>query len=205
MKEQRIGILGGTFDPIHYGHLVVAEASREKFQLDRVIFIPTGIPPHKKPETVTDFWHRYLMVSLAVLSNPYFEVSCLEYERGGVTYTVDTMRQLRRIFDSSTVLYFITGADTMLEIFGWKEPEELLTLCRFIVATRPGYDPHLVENVLGEYYRTAVVPLKMPQVGISSSDIRRRVRDGRSIKYLLPESVEAYIYRERLYLDEVSR
>lgn len=202
MKKQRIGILGGTFDPIHHGHLVVAEASREKFQLDRVLFVPAGIPPHKKPDTVTDFWHRYLMVSLAVLANPCFEVSRLEYERGGITYTVDTMRQLRQIFGSSTALYFITGADTILEIFGWKKPEELLTLCNFIVATRPGYDLHLVEKVLGEYYQTAVFPLKMPQLGVSSSDIRRRVRDGRSIKYLVPEAVEAYICREGLYLDE---
>ncbi|AFV12347.1 nicotinate-nucleotide adenylyltransferase NadD [Thermacetogenium phaeum DSM 12270] len=200
MEEQRIGILGGTFDPIHCGHLVAAEAARERFRLQRVIFIPTGIPPHKEPATVTDFWHRYLMVALAVLTNPYFDVSRLEYERGGITYTVDTMRQLREIYGTAAELFFITGSDTILEIFGWKEPEQLLSLCKFIVAVRPGFDMHFVEKVLGKYYRTRVYPLEMPQLGISSSDIRRRVREGRSIRYLVPEAVEAYIRRERLYV-----
>lgn len=192
--------MGGTFDPIHYGHLVAAEAAREKFLLERVIFVPTGVPPHKEPGTVTDFWHRYLMVALAVLSNPHFEVSRLEYERGGVNYTVDTLRQLRRIYGAGARLFFITGADTILEIFGWREPEELLSLCRFIVAARPGYDMHLVKEVLGKFYRTAVIPLEMPQLGISSSDIRRRVREGKPIRYLVPEAVDAYINREGLYV-----
>ncbi|HHY40417.1 MAG TPA: nicotinate-nucleotide adenylyltransferase [Syntrophaceticus sp.] len=199
MKEQRLGILGGTFDPIHYGHLMVAEAAREKFFLDKVIFMPASIPPHKHG-VLTDFWHRYLMVTLAILGNPFFEASRLEYERGGITYTVDTMRQLRQIHGDAAELFFITGVDTILDIFGWKEPEELLSLCRFIVAARPGLDLHIVSEVFGKYYSLVVMPLEMPQLDISSSDIRKRIREGRSIKYLVPESVEQYIIQQKLYL-----
>ena len=194
-----MGILGGTFDPIHYGHLMVAEAAREKFFLDKVIFMPTSIPPHKLG-ILTDFWHRYLMVMLAILGNPFFEVSRLEYERGGVTYTVDTMRQLRQLYGDAAELFFITGVDTIMDIFGWKEPEELLSLCRFIVAARPGLDLHIVGEIFGKYYSSVVIPLEMPQLDISSSDIRKRVREGRSIKYLVPESVEQYIIQQKLYL-----
>lgn len=199
MKEQRIGILGGTFDPIHYGHLMAAETAREKFSLDRVIFMPTAIPPHKE-HVVTDFRHRYQMVMLAILGNPFFEASCLEYERGGVTYTVDTMRQLRHKYGNNTALFFITGIDTILDIFGWKEPEELLSLCRFIIAARPGFDLCIIGEILGRYYKSAVIPMEMPQLDISSSDIRKRIREGRSIKYLVPEKVEQYIIQQKLYL-----
>ncbi len=199
MKEQRIGILGGTFDPIHYGHLVAAEAAREKFSLERVIFVPTGIPPHKETGTVTDFWHRYLMVVLAVLGNPYFEVSRLEYERRGVTYTIDTMRQLRQLYGTEAELFFITGVDTILGVFSWLQAEELFSLCKFIVALRPGYDMQVVKEVLGKHYETVVEPLEMPQIGISSSGIRRRVLEGKSIKYLVPEAVEQYITQQEIY------
>jgi nicotinate-nucleotide adenylyltransferase len=163
MKRQRIGILGGTFDPIHNGHLVTAETAREQFALERVIFMPTGIPPHKQKDRITDFWHRHLMLVLAVLDNPYFSVSRLEYERGGVTYTVDTMRQLRQVYsEQDTDLYFITGVDTVMDVFGWRRPEELFSLCKFIAATRPGYDGRIVKDVFGKYYHNVIEFLEMP-------------------------------------------
>lgn len=202
MKEQRIGILGGTFDPIHYGHLVVAEAARESFSLEQVIFMPTAIPPHKELDTVTDFWHRHLMIVLAVLGNPYFNVSRLEYERGGVTYTVDTMRQLRQIYGEETELCFITGVDTIMDVFGWREPKELFSLCKFIAATRPGYDQRIVKEIFGKDFHRVVDFLEMPQIDISSSEIRRRVRKGKSIKYLVPDLVENYIRQQRLYISD---
>jgi nicotinate-nucleotide adenylyltransferase len=200
MKRQRIGILGGTFDPIHNGHLVTAETAREQFALERVIFMPTGIPPHKQKDRITDFWHRHLMLVLAVLDNPYFSVSRLEYERGGVTYTVDTMRQLRQVYsEQDTDLYFITGVDTVMDVFGWRRPEELFSLCKFIAATRPGYDGRIVKDVFGKYYHNVIEFLEMPQMDISSSDIRRRVQKGKSIKYLVPDRVEKYIRQQGLY------
>ncbi|NPV29272.1 MAG: nicotinate-nucleotide adenylyltransferase [Firmicutes bacterium] len=202
MKGQRIGIMGGTFDPIHYGHLVTAEAAREKYGLERVIFVPSGHPPHKDAREVTDFWHRYLMVLLAVVSNPYFEVSRMEYDRGGVTYTIDTVREFRRLYGAGTELFFITGADAILEILTWKQPEELLAMCRFIAATRPGYDLRQLNSLLGEFYQGAVSVLEIPMLSISSSDLRRRVKTGLSIKYLVPEPVEFYIFQNGLYREK---
>ncbi len=198
MNGERIGIMGGTFDPIHYGHLVTAEAAREKYQLQRVIFVPSGHPPHKEAGMVTDFWHRYLMVLLAVVSNPYFEVSRLEYDRGGVTYTIDTVREFRQRYKSAE-LFFITGADAILEILTWKRPEELLAMCRFIAATRPGYDLRQLNSLLGEFFQGAVSVLEIPMLNISSSNLRHRAKAGRSLKYLVPEPVEFYILQNGLY------
>ena len=152
MNGQRIGIMGGTFDPVHYGHLVTAEAAREQFNLEKVVFVPSGHPPHKLLGTVSDFYHRYQMAVAATASNPFFEVSQLEYERGGCSYAVDTVRDFRRLYGAGEELFFITGADAILEIFGWKQPEELLAMCRFIAATRPGYDLRQLNALLGEYF-----------------------------------------------------
>ncbi|HAA90765.1 MAG: putative nicotinate-nucleotide adenylyltransferase [Thermoanaerobacterales bacterium 50_218] len=199
MSKHRIGIMGGTFDPIHYGHLVTAEVARETYRLDQVIFVPSGQPPHKAPGSVSDFWHRYLMVMLAICSNPWFRVSRIEYDRGGPSYTIDTIREFKRIFGEGTELYFITGADAILEIFTWKQPEELLSSCRFIAATRPGYDLGKLENLLGEYFSRSVSVLEVPLLSISSSELRMRVRRGLSIKYLVPDPVEIYIHHNGLY------
>lgn len=204
MSGRRIGIMGGTFDPIHYGHLVTAEAARENYNLERVVFVPSGHPPHKDTRSVSDFWHRYLMVMLAITSNPFFEVSRLEHDRGGYTYTVDTIREFRRISGENTELFFITGADAILEILTWKDPEEMFRMCRFIAATRPGYDLQQLNNVLdvlGDFYRGAVSVLEIPMLSISSSDIRMRVKKGASIKYLVPDMVYYYIAQNGLYLD----
>lgn len=199
MNGQRIGIMGGTFDPIHLGHLVTAESAREKYGLQRVVFVPSGHPPHKIRGTVSEFWHRYHMVLLATATNRYFEVSRLEHERGGYSYTVDTVRDFRRLFGAEAELFFISGADAILEILGWKQPEELLAMCRFIAATRPGYDLRQLHARLGDYFAGSVSILEIPMLSVSSCDIRDRVGCGCSIKYLVPESVEAYIRKNRLY------
>lgn len=200
MNGQRVGIMGGTFDPVHIGHLVTAEAAREQYGLQRVVFVPSGYPPHKTPDTVSNFWHRYLMAVLATAANPFFEVSQLEHERDGYSYTVDTVRAFRQLYGTGTELFFITGADAILEILGWKQPEELLAMCRFIAATRPGYDLRQLNALLGEYFAGSVSILEIPVLSISSSNIRGRINRGASIKYLVPEAIEAYIMKNRLYL-----
>ncbi|MGD0153358.1 MAG: nicotinate-nucleotide adenylyltransferase [Thermacetogeniaceae bacterium] len=199
MNGQRVGIMGGTFDPVHYGHLVTAEAARERFGLQSVVFVPSGRPPHKRPGDVSNFWRRYLMAVLATATNPFFEVSILEYQRSGCSYAVDTVRAFHDLYGAGTELFFITGADAILEIFGWKQPEELLAMCRFIAATRPGYDLGQLHALLGDYFSGAVSVLEIPVLSISSSDIRGRIKRSASIKYLVPEAVEAYIIKSRLY------
>ena len=200
---RRIGLMGGTFDPIHYGHLVTAEEVRGQFALERVVFVPSGQPPHKAPEGVTPAEHRYVMTVLATTSNPHFDVSRVDIDRPGPSYTVDTLTAARELYGPDTELYFITGADALLEILTWKSPERLLSLCRFVAATRPGYPLERVELVAGELfrrYRSRVLVVPVPAVAISSSDIRDRVRAGRSIRYLVPEPVAEYIYKHRLYV-----
>jgi nicotinate-nucleotide adenylyltransferase len=171
MQKQRIGIMGGTFDPIHHGHLVTAETARETYCLDEVVFIPSARPPHKQPGSVSDFWHRYLMVLLAVNSHPCFRVSKIEYERTGPSYTIDTIRYFRRRHNKGVEFFFITGADAILEIVHWKQPEELLASCRFIAATRPGYDLEKNKTLLGEDFARAVSLLEVPLLSISSSEL----------------------------------
>jgi len=199
---RRVGVMGGTFDPIHYGHLVTAEAARAGFGLERVIFVPAGRPPHKEPRAVSDPEHRYLMVVLATITNPHFEVSRVDIERPGLSYTVDTIRELRARLGGDTELYFITGADAMLEILHWKDGDTLLGMCHFIAATRPGFVLSKVEERLGEAWvrhRDRVHFLQVPALAISSTDIRARVREGRPIRYLLPDAVAHYIAKTGLY------
>ncbi|GAB6180035.1 nicotinate-nucleotide adenylyltransferase [Desulfotomaculum defluvii] len=200
-----ICLMGGTFDPIHYGHLVVAEEVRQRFHLDKVVFIPAGKPPHKRNQTISDAQHRVNMTRLATSSNPYFEVSTIEVDRQGFSYTVDTVDQLRRSFQVDKI-YFITGADAVLEILTWKDVEKLLSMTNFIAATRPGYDLNNLKETLKSLpdpFIKKILPLEVPALSISSSDIRRRVREGRSFKYLLPESVEKYIYKNNIYKNNI--
>ncbi len=202
---KRLGIMGGTFDPIHYGHLVTAEETRGRFKLDKVIFVPSGRPPHKKGYPVTEARHRYLMTLLAVATNPYFEVSRIEIDRRGYSYTVDTVNQFYRQMPPGTEIYFITGADAIMEILTWKNVKELLGRTRFIAATRPGIEMNHMKAVVDKLPFSAsevIYPLAVPAMAISSTDIRRRVRQNRSIKYLLPEAVEHYIYKNGLYLED---
>lgn len=193
--------MGGTFDPVHYGHLVTAESVRWEFRLDKVIFVPTGHPPHKAGTRISAPHHRMAMTIAATASNPYFAVSDVEIRRPGPSYTYDTICELRREYAPEEI-YFITGADAVLEIPTWYRVKELLEICRFIAATRPGYDLGNLQECLRQLpprLIRRITPVVVPALAISSSDIRRRVRTGRPIKYLLPENVEEYIFAHRLY------
>lgn len=196
--------MGGTFDPIHYGHLMTAGEARWRFGLSRVIFVPNRHPPHKEPRDVSDPEHRYLMTFLATVTNPHFTVSRIEIDRPGPSYTIDTIRDLRRVRPDDA-LYYITGADALEQILRgeWRETVQLLGLCRFIGASRPGYhlDPERwsSENHELRAHLRNVHTMEIPAMAISSTDIRARVREGRPITYLVPEAVEGYITKHHLY------
>jgi nicotinate-nucleotide adenylyltransferase len=194
----RLGVMGGTFDPIHYGHLVTAEEALQQFGLDGVIFVPTGRPWMKEHEVVSPPEDRYLMTVIATASNPLFRVSRMEVDRDGPTYTVDTLRGLKAELGTETDLFFVTGADAVLEIFQWKDPGELFELAHFIAATRPGYDiagfsAHAPSKHPG------ITVMNVPALAISSTDIRARVAASRPIRYLVPEGVKSYIEKAGLY------
>ncbi|MGQ9630599.1 MAG: nicotinate-nucleotide adenylyltransferase [bacterium] len=189
----KLGIMGGTFDPIHIGHLIVAENVRVGANLNRVIFIPNRIPPHKAG-TVAPPEDRYEMVRLAIAGNPFFELSDIEMRREGRSYTVDTMRALRRIRPEDE-LYLIIGADAILDIASWKETAELGELCKFLVLRRPGFS---LEG-LDERLKGRASVMDNPLIGISSTEIRRRLSSGKSIRYLVPEGVRRYIETRNLY------
>ena len=187
----RIGILGGSFNPIHYGHLRLAEEAREALRLDRVLFIPAGLRPHKMRHDVIDGRHRLAMARLAIRGHAAFEASDLELHRPGPSYTVDTLEALRRRWGRRAQFFFLSGADTLQELRLWKDLDRVLALCTFVVATRPGYPLPL--------RRRGFTGLPMTPLAISASDIRRRVTEGRSIRYLLPDAVARYIARHRPY------
>jgi len=191
--------MGGTFDPVHYGHLIIAEESRRVFQLDRVIFVPAGIPPHKKPYEVTAAEHRYAMTIIATASNPNFTCSRMEVDRPGPSYSIDTIREVRAANPAGTRIYFITGADAIAEILTWHKHRELTSLCKFIAATRPGFDLEELKHRLPQEYLDQIVFLEVPGVHISSTELRQRVAQGHSIKYMVPEQVETYIEKHGLY------
>ncbi|MBC7328254.1 nicotinate-nucleotide adenylyltransferase [bacterium] len=195
--DMKIGIMGGTFDPIHIGHLVAAEEARAVFGLDKVIFVPNYQPPHKPDVKVSHPEHRYAMVLLSIYTNPHFEVSRVEIERGGPSYAIDTVKEFKKLYPEAEI-YFITGADAIAEILSWKQGEEILKLCKFIAVTRPGYDIEKVKEKLSGVAND-VQFLKITEINISSTEIRRRVREGKPIKYLVLETVENYIYKHNLY------
>jgi nicotinate-nucleotide adenylyltransferase len=195
--SRRIGIMGGTFDPIHHGHLVAAEEARWQFRLDQVLFIPTG-RPWQKPVGVSPAEDRYLMTVIATASNPAFAVSRLEVDTPGPSYTVDTLHRLRAELPEGTRLLFIGGADLLQQLLTWKEPEQVLALAELIAATRPDFDVddvvHKVPSAAGRVHR-----MEIPALAISSSDIRARVARGAPIEYLVPEGVARYIEKRALY------
>jgi nicotinate-nucleotide adenylyltransferase len=202
-----VGIMGGTFDPVHHGHLVAAEAVRARLGLERVVFVPAGRPPHKEDRLVSDERHRYLMTVMATVTNPLFTVSRIEIDRPGPSYTVDTVQAFRDALGPSSPLYFITGFDAVREILTWREPELFLQLCQLVAVTRPGYRVDEVEALRTRLRREGDIAdplhiLEVPALAISSSDIRRRVAAGEPIKYLVPESVETYIEKTGLYRPE---
>ena len=194
---RRLGVMGGTFDPIHHGHLVAAEEALWQFGLDEVVFVPTGQPWMKQDREVSSAEDRYLMTVVATASNPRFSVSRVEVDRDGPTYTVDTLRSLADLYPGDE-LFFVTGADAVLEIFKWKDTDEVLRLAHVIAATRPGYD--LTEFERGTPTENPHVSvMDVPALAISSTDIRRRVHEGLPIRYLVPEGVKTYIDKAGLY------
>lgn len=198
----KIGIMGGTFDPIHLGHLAMAESAREFFELDKILFIPSANPPHKVEQDVTPAVHRVMMTFLATKSNEKFEVSQAEILRGGISYTIDTMKELHEKFGEETELFFIIGADSLKDLPTWHKARELVKKCHFIAAGRPGTEINFseLEEFFGEInFNRHIHKLVTPGLEISSTDIRERVKAGHSIKYLVPEVVEEYILKEQLY------
>jgi nicotinate-nucleotide adenylyltransferase len=192
--------MGGTFDPIHLGHLVTAEEALVQFNLDRVLFMPTGQPAFKANDNVTPAEDRYLMTVLATASNPDFDVSRIEVDRPGLTYTVETLEALRTMFGPTTELFFITGADAVWEIVSWKDAERIADLATLIAATRPGYDLEAARK-LHEHAETRfrIEYIEVPALAISSTDLRARIASRRPVRYLMPESVIAYVDKHGLY------
>lgn len=200
----KIGIMGGTFDPIHIGHLILAERVRDSKKLDQVIFIPTGVNPLKKDKNISSSVHRLEMLRLAIESNPYFSISTIEIERGGLSYTIDTLRALRVKYKDDD-LYFIIGSDIIFQLEKWKDFKELFKLCKFILVDRPGNEYKEIDEKIQELninYQLSFERITLPLMDISSSDIRNRVKSKKSIKYLVPTNVEDYIKKHKLYLEE---
>ncbi len=199
----RLGIYGGTFDPVHYGHLLAAEQFREQCRLERVCFMPAALPPHKRGATISPAKARIEMLELAAAGYPRFDISRRELERDGPSYTVDTLAALQQE-DPSRELFFLIGADSLAELPTWREPLQILQLATVAVVNRARSVPALatVAATLGAAARERIVVVEMPAVDLSSTDIRRRVRDGRSIRYMVPRAVEEYVRQHRLYVDE---
>lgn len=195
--------MGGTFDPIHYGHLVAAQEVCYQLDLARVVFVPAGQPPHKQDQVITPAHHRLAMVELAIASNPSFTVSRVDIDRPGLSYTVDTLRLLRQEWGPEVEIHFIMGLDSLADLLNWHQPERLIQLCYLAVVDRPRY--HVDMEALG-----AALPgigqriqfVHIPGMNISSTDLQRRVREGRPIKYQVPPAVEEYIYQHGLYRGE---
>lgn len=198
----KIGLMGGSFDPIHNGHLVLAEQVRTRFQMDKILFIPTGNPPHK--EATASKADRYEMTQLAIEDNEFFEISRIELDQDHKSYAIDTVKRMREMYGENTEVFFITGADAIIDLPTWKDVDELLKLCKFIGSTRPGIGETELSaqiDALVKDYKADITITEVPALAISSTDIRRRVKYNLSIKYLLPAKTEAYIYEHHLYSD----
>jgi nicotinate-nucleotide adenylyltransferase len=194
--RRRIGVMGGTFDPIHHGHLVAASEVQAWFDLDEVVFVPTGEPWQKSTREVTSPEHRYLMTVIATASNPRFTVSRVDIDRGGPTYTIDTLRDLTTAMPD-TDLFFITGADALAEIFTWRDAAELWALAHFVGCTRPGYE--MDASTLDGIPPERVTILEIPALTISSTNCRDRTAQGEPVWYLVPDGVVQYIAKHSLY------
>ena len=199
----KIGILGGTFNPVHVGHLVLAQDALEDYELDKILFVPCATPAHKEESSLAPTRHRVAMLELALEHDPRFEVSMVELERGGVSYTIDTVEALA-VAHPKAELFFIIGGDTLFEIHSWRQVDRLLSLCEFIVMARPGFeDRDLTAQTLRLddpwAERLAGRVTAMHLVDVSSSDIRMRVAEGLSIRYLVPPEVAMYISEHNLY------
>ena len=198
----RIGILGGTFDPVHIGHLVLAEEALSKLKLDQIWFIPTGKPWLKESLEITDGFNRLEMVKIATKSNPRFVASSIEIDRSGPTYTIDTLRYLKDKLGTKTSIYFILGLDTLANFHRWNQPEEILDLCEFVVSNRPGFgNTKILDEQLERFESIGSITtlLNIPMLDISGTNLREMIRQGLSIKYRVPDGVEEYIYSNGLY------
>jgi len=199
---KRIGIMGGTFDPIHKGHLALAKAAMGDFALDKVIFIPAGTPPHKKPGEVTGKEHRYNMVKLAIRGKKDYSISRMELDRPGLSYAVDTFNTLKKKFSKKVKLFYIMGLDSINEILEWRKPLELFKLCEFIVGTRPGTRIRTFKRLVKfpplqkEVDKIHLMELKE---NISSSDIRQKIKQKKSVSAVVPKAIENYIRKNKLY------
>ncbi|SDT19502.1 nicotinate-nucleotide adenylyltransferase [Actinopolymorpha singaporensis] len=194
-RRPRLGVMGGTFDPIHNGHLVAASEVQADFDLDEVIFVPTGQPWQKGARQVAEAEDRYLMTVIATASNPRFSVSRVDIDRPGLTYTVDTLRDLRAARGPDAEFFFITGADALTQILTWRDVDELFRMAHFVGCTRPG---HTFE--IDRLPKDAVTLLEIPALAISSTECRERVAAGRPIWYLVPDGIVQYINKRRMYL-----
>jgi nicotinate-nucleotide adenylyltransferase len=197
VTARRVGVMGGTFDPIHNGHLVAASEVAVRFGLDEVVFVPTGQPWQKSHRDVAPAEDRYLMTVIATASNPMFSVSRVDIDRPGETFTIDTLSDLRQEYGDATDLFFITGADALAQIVGWRQSDELFKMAHFVGVTRPGHhleDPGFPEG--------AVSLIEVPALAISSTDCRTRVAEGQPVWYLVPDGVVQYISKRRLYQEK---
>ncbi len=222
----RIGVMGGSFDPIHLGHLRAAEEIYWAFELDRIVFVPAARPPHKEEEIEASALHRYEMASLATVYTPYFSVSPIELSRPGRSYSVETLREFRKLYGEASTIYFIMGVDAFQHFATWKDPKELLSLAQVIVTARPGWrldeversmspaqrqlfgDPRfkylkineITSKIARQRYEPRLVLLvEVVSLDVSSSEIRQLVKEGRSIRYLVTDTIAAYIGKNRLY------
>jgi len=199
LRKRKIGVMGGTFDPIHFGHLIAAEEAYFSLGLTEVVFVPTGNSFHKAERNISSPEHRYTMTMLATLDNPHFRISRVEIDRETPSHTVDTLREMRHWYPPRSVeFYFITGLDAVLDIMSWKEPLEIPNLCRLVAVSRPGFNPQGLDE-LPEGIGKSLINLEIPLLAISSTEIRRRISDGLSIRYLAPWLVEQYIYKNSMY------
>ena len=200
-SREKIGILGGTFDPVHLGHLIIAEEVRSNVGLDKILFVPAGVPWMRENEGVSAGKHRLNMVDLAVKSNPHFESSSIEIDRQGVTYTADTLETLREDLDHEVELSFIMGMDVLEKFHLWKSPETVVELCSLVIVNRPGNQAVDVNEVVKKYPEAGAKLriINVPRMEISSSEIRERVRQKKSLKYLVSEEVIEYIDKNNLY------
>jgi len=190
----KVGVFGGTFDPPHIGHLIVAEHVREHLGLGKILFVPASIPPHKGMKETAEPHHRLEMLQISVKGNRFFDISDIELQRGGVSYTVDTLRQLQSA-SPNDALFFLLGMDMLIEFHTWRSQQEILDLAEVVVLTRPDFRMPELDRSL----QRRITMCRVSEIGVSSSEIRRRVKEGRSIHYMVVPAVEAYIQRHRLY------
>ena len=199
----RIGVLGGTFDPVHMAHVILAEEVRVRLELAEVVFIPTGEPWMKAGMPLSSPDHRLNMVRLAISSNPFFRISSVEIDRPGPSYTVETLEAIITEYGEEVEIFFIQGADTLLEFHRWKKPDRILELAKLVIMNRPGFkqDDRALKGNLSKDALGRIVKLEGPDIEISARDIRRRVAEGRSIRYRVCDDVIDYITHHELYID----